>query len=119
HVTHDFQDSDLLVVRQVRALAGVDVDRQRDGTLPIDPADVRAEPVLVDAAIDAHRQDRGRDQAVEVERHWSPDRSFRVGASQSYGRVDGAFAAEVFSMANQNGKAVRSTRSSSDCPSVP
>ena len=68
-VADDLDDPDLLVVGQVRPLAGVDVDRERDRPLAGDPADVRAEGGLVDPAVGVHRQDRGRDEAVEVEGH--------------------------------------------------
>jgi hypothetical protein len=72
----DLEHPDLLVVREVRPLAGVDVDRERDRALVRDPADVRAEARLIDAAVGMHREDGGRDQPVEIKRH----RSSRVGA---------------------------------------
>ena len=49
HVADDAEDADLLVVGEVRPLAGVDVDRQGDRALVGDPADVRAQGRLVDA----------------------------------------------------------------------
>ena len=56
-------------MREMRPLASVDVDGQGDRALSRDPFDVGAQPVLVDAPVGMHRQDRGGDQAVEVEGH--------------------------------------------------
>ena len=71
HVPHNLQDPDLLLVREVRAFAGVDVDGQCDRTLLRDPRYVGTESALVDAAIGVHRQDRGRDQASQIQCHAS------------------------------------------------
>ncbi len=65
----DLQDANLLVVGQVRPLPRVDIDRQRDRTLPGDPADVPAERRFVDPAVPIHGQHGRGDQAIQVQRH--------------------------------------------------
>ena len=69
HLAHDPQDAQALIVGEMGALAGVDIDRQCNRSLAGDPADVGAQRRLVDAAVGMHRQDRRRDQAVEVQGH--------------------------------------------------
>ena len=69
HVADDLDDPDLLVVREMRAFAGVDVDREGNRALRGDPADVRPEGRLVDAAVFVHRENGGGDEAVEIQGH--------------------------------------------------
>ena len=53
----------------MRAFAGVDVDREGNRALRGDPADVRPEGRLVDAAVGVHRENGGGDEAVEIQGH--------------------------------------------------
>ena len=69
HVADDLEDADLLVVGQMRPLAGVHVDREGDRSLRHDPADIGAQGRLIDATVRVHGQHGGGDQAVEVQCH--------------------------------------------------
>src|SRR5262249_17876307 len=64
----DAQHAELLVVPEVWALAGVDVHRHSRDALTGDPADVRAEPGLVDLAVPGQRQHGGGSDALEIDR---------------------------------------------------
>ena len=71
-VDGDAQDALPLVGPQVRALAGVGVDRERDRALGEEPLEVAAIGGLVEPAVRVEGDDAGRDDAPDVEGHGVP-----------------------------------------------
>ena len=66
---HQVEHPQPLLLPQVRALAGVDVDGKRFGSGPGHMTDVPAQTSLVDPGVHSHGQDGRRDHALKVQPH--------------------------------------------------